>query len=146
MALDASLTISSSLSGNTIPVTVNSPGLNNHFTVFSSSSRTGSPDDQELELPRGARTGLFIVDITAATGSPLVVFRVRGVDRTSGKAYTLLTSSLITATGTTLLRVNSGLAAGTNTAKDTLPPVIRISAAHDNSDPITYSVSGFVTG
>ncbi|KPI09928.1 hypothetical protein OV450_3419 [Actinobacteria bacterium OV450] len=91
------------------------------------------------------RVGHFVIDVTAVTSSPSVVFTVSGVDRASGQIYTLLASAAVTGTGTTVLRIDSALTGSANLiAKDTLPPVIRVTATHGNSNSITYSVGAAV--
>ncbi|MFE6846564.1 hypothetical protein [Streptomyces sp. NPDC057686] len=146
MALAATITVGSAFTGIAVPIAASVSGVGAGFAVYASAARTATPDGQEFELPRRARAGRFVVDVTAKTASPSVVFTISGVDRTSGKTYPLFTSAAVTSTGTTVLKVDSALAAATNVAKDTLPPVIRIQAVHGNSDSITYSVSGLVTG
>lgn len=82
-----------------------------------------------------------VIDVTAITDSPSVVFTIQGQDVTSGQAYTILASAAITATGTTVLRVYPGLTAAANTvANFALPRYWRVRAAHGDADPITYSV------
>jgi hypothetical protein len=108
--------------------------------VYASAARTADPDTIELEVA-GYRALHMVIDCTAVTSSPSVVFTVMGVDRVSGKTYNLLVSAAITGTGTTVLKVGPGLTAAANVvANDVLPPVIRIKAVHGNSDSSTYSV------
>jgi hypothetical protein len=109
--------------------------------VYASAARTATPDTIELELPRGSQYAHVVIDATAVTATPSVVFTVSGVDRVSGKVYTLLASAAVTATGTTVLRIGPGLTAAANlVANDVLPPVIRFTATHGDADSITYSV------
>lgn len=120
-------------------------GAGTAFTVFASAARTATPDTSEIELPRGARQGIFVIDVTAATSTPSTVFSIYGVDRVSGKTFLLLASAAIVGTGTTVLRINDALTAAANTiAKDALPPVIRVDAVHGNANSQTYTVSGMV--
>jgi hypothetical protein len=108
--------------------------------VYASAARTADPDTQELEVA-GYRSIHLTIDCTAATSTPSVVFTILGVDRVSGKTYTLLASAAITGAGTTILKVGPGLPVSANaSANDALPPVIRITAVHADSDSITYSV------
>lgn len=112
------------------------------FTVLPSAARTAAPDTQEFEH-RGARGLVVVVDATAVTGTPSVTVTVAGVDRVSGKTWTLLASAAITGTGTTVLKIGPGLTAAANAAvNDMLPPVFRVTCAHGDSDSITYSVTG----
>lgn len=88
--------------------------------------------------------GVFIIDCTAATDTPSVVFTIAGVDPASDKAWTILASAAITGTGTTVLRVHPELTAAANTiAKDMLPHAIKVTATHADTDSITYSL-GFI--
>ena len=110
------------------------------FEVYASAARTATPDTQELEVA-GYRGLHLIIDCTAASDTPSVVFTIQGVDRVSAKVYTILASAAITGTGTTILRVGPGLTASANVvANDVLPPVIRILATHADTDSLTYSV------
>lgn len=89
----------------------------------------------------GSAAGLFIIDVTATSATPSVVFTIQGVEPLSGNVYTILASSAITSTGTTVLRVHPELTAAANTiAKDFLPGAININAAHGDADSITYSI------
>lgn len=109
--------------------------------VYASAARTATPDTIELEVPGGTHYAHVVIDVTAVTATPSVTFTVSGVDRVSGKIYTLLASAAITATGTTVLRIGPALTAAANTvANDVLPPVIRFTATHADADSITYSV------
>lgn len=120
-------------------------GVGRSFAVFTSAARTATPDTQEFELPAGTKFGVFVIDCTAVTSTPSVVFTISGVDRLSGKVYTVLASAAITGTGTTVLRVGPGLtAAGNLVANDVLPSVIRVTATHGDADSITYSMGAQV--
>lgn len=115
------------------------------FTVLASAARTATPDTQEFDLPPGVRGLVVVIDVTAISLTPSVTVTVSGVDRLSGKVYTILASAAITATGTTVLRIGPGLTAAANaTANDLVPPVIRVTASHGDADSITYSVSGLL--
>lgn len=117
----------------------------NSFTVLPSAARTATPDTEEFELPRGARSLVFVVDVTAVASTPSTVVKVSGVDRTSGKVYDILTSAALTGTGTTVYRVGPGLTTAANlVANDALPPVIRFTATHGNANSMTYSVGAHV--
>ena len=108
----------------------------------------------ELILPLAARTatnnstftcattgGLFIIDVSAVTATPSVVFKIQGMLPDTGNTWDILTSAAITGTGTTILRVYPTLTAAANTiAQDILPQAIRINAIHADTDSITYSV------
>lgn len=120
-------------------------GAGSSFTIYASAARTATPDTSEIELPVGAQALFVVIDVTAVTATPSVVFTVSGVDRVSGKLFTLLASAAITGTGTTVLRVSPHLTASANLiAKDHVPPVIRVAPVHGDADSITYSVAGLL--
>lgn len=106
--------------------------------VAPSVARTATAD---FTFACSAESGLFIIDVTAATATPSVVFTIQGVEPISGNVYTILASAAITGTGTTVLRVHPSLTAAANTiAKDILPMAINIAAVHGDADSITYSI------
>lgn len=116
-----------------------------HVTLFESKARTidsNSRDIKNSDFVKSSGMGLVVViDVTAVTDSPSVVFTIQGKDPASSKYYTILASAAITGTGTTVLRVHPDLTAAANTvAKDMLPAVWRVSADHADADSITYSV------
>jgi hypothetical protein len=122
---------------NTVTRVTNPGGV---VEVLPSAARTADPDTQELEVT-GFRGLHLTIDATAAAATPSVVVTILGVDRISGKTYTILASAAITGTGTTVLKVGPGLTAAANlVANDVLPPVIRISAVHGDGDSLTYSI------
>jgi len=114
--------------------------LAQHVGVFRSAARTATHSSPDISNYSG--TGMVaVIDATAITATPSVVFTIEGKDPTSGKYYTILASAAIVATGTTVLRVHPDLTAATNTvAKDMVPAVWRITATHGDADSITYSV------
>lgn len=115
------------------------------FAVYTSAARTGTPDTMEFELPQGSTYGVFVIDTTAIGAAPSTTFTVSGVDRLSGKVYTIIASVAIVGVGTVVLRVGPGLTAAANlVVNDFLPPVIRITATHGNANSHTYSVAGMV--
>ena len=109
--------------------------------VFSSAARTATPTDVDVET-QGASHLLCVIDCTAITATPSVVFTLRAHDPVSGKDVDLLASAAITATGTTTLRMGPGLTAAANvTANEPLPPTLTVNATHADADSITYSVA-----
>lgn len=97
--------------------------------------------DADFTFTCGTTGGLFVIDVTAATSTPSVVFTIQGVEPLSGNVWTILASAAITSTGTTVLRVHPSLTASANTiAKDMLPQAININCSHADTDSITYSV------
>lgn len=123
-----------------------------YFDVFASAARTATPDTVEVVTDRrgtGIRALLLVIDVTAVTSTPSVVFMIQGVDRTSGKVFPaspgILSSAAIATTQTTTLKIGPNVAASANAvALDYLPPVFRITATHGNANSITYSVGGML--
>lgn len=110
-------------------------------TVFASLARTATPTpvDNSNDGYRGVH---LIINCSAVTSSPSVVFTIQGLNAITGVGYTVLASAAIVGTGVTVLRVFPGATASANvTANDCLPSVWRVIATHGNSDSITYSVA-----
>lgn len=110
-------------------------------TVYASAARTATPDTQELELPGGTQYVTAVIDVTAVTADPSLTLKIEGVDRVSGKVWTLIEDAAVTATGTSTVSVGPGLPAAANaTANAHVPPVIRFTVTHGDADSATYSV------
>jgi hypothetical protein len=116
------------------------------ITVFPSAARTATPASATYRVARGNADGLIVViDATAVTSTPSVVFTIVGVDEVSGKTWTVLASAAVTTVSTTVLRVNPSLTGVTNqTAKDLVPTYFRVTAVHGNANSITYSVAAYL--
>ena len=111
------------------------------ITAYASVSRVASPSVVDVDMGR-AHGMVVIIDVTAASVTPSVVFNVDGFDPLSGKTWTLLDSAAITGTGTTILKVAPGLTASANAvATDMIPAIVRIAPVHADADPITYTVT-----
>lgn len=109
-------------------------------TIYSSAARTATPDAPVLinKFNRGVHV---IIDVTAITDTPSVVFSIQGKDGVSENWYTLLTSVAIVGTGTTLLRVEPAVTDEANLVEGAqIPRVWRVQAVHADADSITYSV------
>lgn len=115
------------------------------FAVLASAARTATPDTQEFEIPSRARGLFLVIDATAITSTPSVTVTISGVDRVSGKVWTLLTSAAIATVSTTVLQVGPALTAAANLVANTcLPPTIRVTATHGNANSITYSIGAHI--
>ena len=122
-------------------VTLTGATTTGQTTVLASAARTATPTKAVQSNP-GARGLHLIIDVTAVTATPSVVFTIQGYSALGGDYYTVLASAAITATGTTVLRVYPGLTAAANTvANDVLPPAWAVDAVHGDADSITYSVA-----
>jgi hypothetical protein len=97
-------------------------------TVFASAERAG--DTVSATFANYGYVGLHvIIDVTAITATPSVVFTIQGYSPLGDDYYTLLASAAITATGQTVLRVFPGATAAANTvANDRLPGLWRVDA------------------
>lgn len=120
---------------------VNLTEAGNTVTVFSSSARTAT-ENSSVFTNEGYRGLHVVIDCTASSATPSVVFTIQGYSSLGDDYYTLLASAAITGTGTTVLKVYPGLTAAANTvASDVLPPQWRVIATHADADSITYSVA-----
>jgi hypothetical protein len=119
-----------------------------YFQVLPSAARIADPDTQEFQVDRrgyGPRGLVLVIDATAVTATPALTVTVSGVDRVSGKVYTILASTAIATAVTTILKIGPGLTAAANlVANDQIPPVFRITCAHGDADSITYSIGGML--
>jgi hypothetical protein len=110
------------------------------ITVFASAERTATAASAVFNAD-GYRGLHLIIDCTAVTDTPSVVFTIQGYSGLGNDFYTILASAAITGTGTTVLRVFPGATAAANVvANDALPSVWRVNAVHADADAITYSV------
>lgn len=109
--------------------------------VFASAARTATVASSVF-ANQGYRGMHLVIDVSAATDTPSVVFTIQGQSPLGDDFYTILASAAITGTGTTVLRVYPGLTAAANTiANDVLPHLWRVNAVHADADSITYSVA-----
>ena len=114
---------------------------NTNLVLLSSAARTAAITSADITNSeyRGCHV---IIDVTVDPASASITPTIQGLDSVSGKYYTLLTGSAISAVGTTILRVYPGLGASANAiANDILPNKFRISMAVADTDSITYSVA-----
>lgn len=120
---------------------VNLTEAGTYGTVLASAARTATVASADQYNPDGWRGLHLVIDATAITATPSVVFTIQGKDPVSGQYYTILASAAVTAVSTTVLRVFPGATAAANTvANDTLPAIWRVNAVHGDADSITYSV------
>lgn len=109
-------------------------------TLLASAARTATVNTAD-QTNYGFRGLHVIIDATAASLTPSVVFTIQGKDSLSGKYYTILASAAVTGISTTILRVFPGATASANvTANDQLPTTWRVNCVHADTDSITYSV------
>lgn len=109
-------------------------------TLLASAARTATTNSGD-QTNSGARGLHLVIDATAASATPSVVFTIQGKDAVSGAYYTILASAAVTGISTTVLRVYPGLTASANAiANDVLPKTWRLLATHADADSLTYSV------
>lgn len=117
---------------------------NEVVTVFPSAARTATEDSSDVTNEHGIGC-VVIIDVTAASGTPSVVFKIQGKDPVSGKYYDILDSAAITGVETAVLRVWPAMAPSANAKEDDiLPRTWRVRAEHADASSVTYSVGAVV--
>jgi hypothetical protein len=134
---------------------------NYDVVVLQSASRTVAPTgllEQAAVPPRqyvegigNLGTGWALVVVVDATANPgglgSITVTISGYDKASGKTWPILVGAAIVTVSTNVYRVAVGLATAANAAaNDIVPPQIKISVAHNNANPITYSVGAHLVG
>jgi len=117
--------------------------MNTQITLLASVARAAAESfpSTDIDNTEDYQSAIIVIDVTAVTATPSVVFTVQGKDLLSGKYYPILVAAAITGTGTTVLHVGDGTADLDDFATGTrLPRVWRIDAVHGDADSITYSV------
>lgn len=110
-------------------------------TLYASAARTATPTEVEFQNAGDARGMHVIIDVTAVTATPSVVFNIEAKDPASGDWYLLLDSTAVTAVSTTILKIHPNLTAVANSvAQDGLPLDLRVRPVHADADSITYTV------
>lgn len=89
---------------------------------------------------------IVVLDITAVTGTPAIVVTIQGVDKVSGKKWTILASASKAAAATTVLRVSPNITASANLiAQDIIPPDLNIHVVDSGSgDTATYTIAAYL--
>jgi hypothetical protein len=114
-------------------------------SVFASAARTATAASATFANQFGHRGLHLVIDATAITSSPSVVFTIQGYSPLGDDYYTILASAAVVSAATSVLRVYPGLAGVNNLAiSDCLPALYRVNAVHGNSDSITYSVNAIL--
>jgi hypothetical protein len=84
---------------------------------------------------------VVVLDVTAVTSTPSLVLTILGIDKASGKTWTILTSAAIATAVTTIFRVGLGITPAAGLAvNDILPPVWQVVVTAGNANSATYSV------
>lgn len=106
--------------------------------LLASASRTATVNTADTRSD-GARGLVMLLDVTAASLTPSVVFTIQG--KIGDKYYTLLASAAVTGITTNTYIVYPGLTAAANlVASNVLPESFRVNCVHADTDPITYSI------
>lgn len=113
---------------------------NTSAIVLASAARTATVNSADFSNYNFK--GLHLtVNVSSITATPSIVVNLQGKDPISGTYYTLLSSTAITATGLTVLKICPGIAPIVNRAtSDILPLTWRVNVTHGDADPITYSI------
>lgn len=132
------------MANNIVNVSAASP----YFEVLPSAARTTAPDTQEFVVDRrgfGPSGLILTIDATVVTATQTITVTVSGVDRISGKLYTVLASAAIATASTVVLKINDGVAAVANVSTvEVLPPVFRVTVTIANGLTATYSIGGML--
>lgn len=120
--------------------------------AFARTARIATPTPVEFATA-GARGLMVVINVTAITASPSVVFTIQGVtypdETVSGRGtavtWDILPSAAIVGVGTTVLQVHPALGDTPNLlAEDCVPDKVRITAVHGDADSITYAVTAIL--
>ncbi len=110
-------------------------------TMLACAARTASANSNAVDTDHNYRGVHVIIDCSAKTATPSVVFTIQGYDEVNADWYDLLASAAISTVSNTVLSLYPGLAATANTSiSQVLPKVWRVEAVHGDADSITYSV------
>jgi hypothetical protein len=114
--------------------------------LFASVARTADPVAVEVNEPSydGCR---IIIDVTAITSTPSVVFNVEAFDDASGKWVLLLASAAIATVVTVVLAIGPTITPAANVAAQAvLPRRWRVRPVHGNANSITYTAAAHMYG
>lgn len=111
------------------------------ITLAASAARTATANFEPAARNRYAKGVIVLIDATAASSTPSVVFTIQGYDEAGDEWYDILSSAAVTGVSVTRLQVHPDLAASANAkANDLLPRRWRVRAVHADADSITYSI------
>lgn len=115
--------------------------------LLESAARTATHTSDDFGT-LGASGLIVVVNVTAASATPSVVFTIQGVVYINGTAitWTILASAAVTGVGTTVLQVHPDLTAAANTkAAELVPDKVRLLCTHADADSITYTAHVILT-
>ena len=117
--------------------------INKSVTVRAPAQLTASGQTDLFENAHG-KSAHFVIDITAVSGtSPTVTVTVEGFDPASGKYYTIIASTALSALATTTLKVGPGQTAAANLVVNDVMPAkfrVRFTLGGSASPTVTFSV------
>ncbi len=109
--------------------------------IFTSTARTATPTAVVVDAHRFEGL-LVVIDVTAVSVTPDVVFGLYYTDDLSSKELTLIESVSIATVQTVVLEVGPGLTSAANlVANKFLPSELIFRAVHGDADSITYTVA-----
>lgn len=109
-------------------------------TLLASAARTATFNTEDRSN-QGYSAIRVRINVSAATATPSVVFRIQGKNP-DGTYTELLASAAVTGTGDTVLTVGRGLPVTANVSANVLVPANwRLRAEHADADSITYSAT-----
>lgn len=110
------------------------------YEVLPSAARTASKNSAAFP-GAGANTLTVIIDATAITDTPSVVFTIERFNPVGNDWTAVLASAAVTAAGNTVLVVGPGVTTAANATQNTsVPHTWRVAAVNADADSITYSV------
>ena len=120
-------------------------------TIFVSAAKTATEYSEPISS-RGLKFLILYVDVTAIAATPSVTFSVQALDPASGKWFTIWTAAAaLTAVSTAIYALGPGLLDSvpggyTDVENIVLPPTLRVTRTHADTDSFTSSTGYALTG
>jgi len=113
--------------------------------VLTSAIRTAAATGPTITNKGGSDLIVF-AEATLDAASAAVTILIDGLDPATGNWYNILTSAVLNAVGTRVLRVSPHLTASANLiAKDIVPHTFRVRTTAADADAMTYSIGYSLT-
>jgi len=111
-----------------------------------SAARTAAEIGPTITNLYGGQNLLVFIETTLDEASAAVTVLIDGLDPASGAWYNILTSAVVNAVGTRILRVSPHLTASANLiVKDIVPRTFRVRTTVADTDELTYSIGYSLT-
>lgn len=111
------------------------------LSLLASAARTATNSTSFVRPPRHIRGVRVFVEVTAATSSPSVTFKIETKNDLDTTYHALLTSAAVTGISSNFYDVGVGVTAVANLAAGKhIGNGFRVTATHGNSDSITYKI------